>query len=173
MSEVAGDAIGTRRRFQGLFGHDGFKLLAVDGNIPAAPVMFVAVFILEKGDAPALQIIHAFVEFSGVGQGQIFAQGAAATCARLQRTRSSGLLSAGMYVLMASMPAAHAPERMMSAFSMMTIFREGSSLAASQAAKQPALPPPMISRSASTTTVSMSAAFQESDPKPVRRRCMP
>ena len=43
-----------------------------------------------------------------------------------------------------SMPAEQAPERMISAFSMITTLSEGSSFAASVATKHPALPPPMI-----------------------------
>ena len=78
------------------------------------------------------------------------------TCARLHRTRSSGVFPLGMYVLMASMPAEQAPERMISAFSMITTLSEGSSFAASVATKHPALPPPMIRRSHVTTCISMS-----------------
>ena len=60
---------------------------------------------------------------------------------------------------MASMPAEQAPERMISAFSMMVTRTLGSTRAASVATKQPALPPPMMSRSVSTTTVSISSRF--------------
>ena len=55
-----------------------------------------------------------------------------------------------------SMPAEQAPERMISAFSMITTLSEGSSFAASVATKHPALPPPMIRRSHVTTCISMS-----------------
>ena len=58
--------------------------------------------------------------------------------------------------LRASMPAEQAPERMISAFSMITTLSEGSSFAASVATKHPALPPPMIRRSHVTTCISMS-----------------
>ena len=59
---------------------------------------------------------------------------------------------------MASMPAEHAPERMISAFSMMTTLSLGSILAASTAEKHPALPPPMMSTSQSTRTVSTASS---------------
>ena len=70
--------VNVRAAFKGFFSHDGLQLLAVDGYVPLAAIADFSIFVPQNGQAPAFEIVHAFVEFFGIGERQIFTQGAAA-----------------------------------------------------------------------------------------------
>ena len=66
--------VDIRPAFQGFFGHDGFELFPVDGNIPLPPVCGIACCIAQYRQPPAFKVFNTFVEFPGIRQGQIFTE---------------------------------------------------------------------------------------------------